>query len=168
MSSRLLFFADALTAIEGAEDLSTQRSAFWPCALRRVAEGLGQPLKALPADWELVREPVERLQAFHLQCGDRTLANYKSGTKAALLWCQNPKHGKPGRRTAASDPSWKALFAPVTDPLRRQLSNFVRYCSDRGIAPTGVSESVLDSYLEHRAKVLDHKIWPRAERRRLA
>ncbi len=130
MSSRLPSFADALAAIENADDLSAHRAAFWPCALRRIAEGLGQPVEALPANWELVREPVERLQAFHLQCGDRTLANYKSGAKAALLWFANPKHGKPGRRTAASDPHWKALFSPVTDPLRRQLANFVRYCSD--------------------------------------
>ena len=133
MSPRILSFADALAAIEKADDLSAPRATLWPCALRRIAEGLDQPLEALPADWERVRGPVERLHAFHLQCGARTLANYKSGTKAALLWFADPKHGKPGRRTAASDPQWKALFSPVTDPLRRQLSNLSATARSEGL-----------------------------------
>jgi integrase len=114
-----------------------------------------------------MRDPISRLRALDVGCGSRTLANYKSAAKAALHWFENPRYGKPGRRTAASDPLWTSLFAPVTDPHRRRLANFVRYCSDRDIAPTAVSESVLDAYFQHRNEVLDHKIMPNAERRRL-
>ncbi len=167
-SSPSASFVDVIAAVESATDLSPHRATLWPCALSRLAKGLGQSPEMLPADWAQVRDPIERLQAFHLACGSRTLANYKSAAKAALHWFADRRHGKPGRRTAASDPEWKTLFAPVKDPLRRQLTNFVRYCSDQGITPGEVSESVLDMYFQHRATVLDHQTWDRAERRRLA
>jgi len=161
-------FADVIAAIEEeATGAPADKSVFWTCALRRLAESLGQPVSVMPAHGGQVWERIERLQPIHLQCGAKTLANYKSAAKAALRWFDHRQLGPSSRRTAAADPAWSALFAPVKDPLRRRLTNFVRYCSDRGIAPEAVSESVLDAYVRYRAETIDLP-YERAERRCLA
>src|SRR5687767_8264467 len=94
-------FADVIAAIESAADVPDDKAALWPCALRRLAEGLGRPPELVPIHGGEVWERIERLKAVHLQCLPKTLANYKSAAKAALRWFDHQTLAPSARRTAA-------------------------------------------------------------------
>jgi hypothetical protein len=54
-------FADAISAIEQADDLSSQHRRHWVCSLGQIAKWLDRPLVVIPARWTSVRMPVAQL-----------------------------------------------------------------------------------------------------------
>ena len=77
--------------------------------------------------------------------------NHKANTKAALRWLSQekdvPEYG------AQLAPEWEQLRAKVEDNVdRSRLSPLMRYCSAKGIAPDAVEETVIDAFMEYRAR----------------
>jgi integrase len=143
-------FADALTIVAGATDLSEQVRRHWICSLRQVAKALDMPLELVPARWSAIRTRVGQLHHAPLGLIAKTLANHRSNTKAALLWLHKerhvPAHGAP------LSAEWGRLKARLDREVRWRLSPLMRYCSGRGIAPEQVNEEVIDGYMEYRGR----------------
>ena len=134
-------FADALAAIDAAEDLPNARREQWACALRRLAKALGKEPWELAARWTAARWLVAPLHHAQLGLEPRTLDNYRASAKAALAWfCR--AEGVPTRGAPLS-PAWKALSASIGVGLHRKgLLAFMRFCSANEITPEMVDEAV--------------------------
>ena len=142
-------FADAVSAIEQATELSPQQRAQWCSALRQIASALDKPMVTLPARLTAVRLQLERLHPATIGANPKTLANQKSNVKAALRWLSTEHDVSP--RGAPLTPAWAALRDGIDDYGRKaRLSGLMRYCSGRGIEPEAVDEAALDDYFAYR------------------
>jgi integrase len=142
-------FADALSAIEKAADLTRQKRAQWASALRQIAKALDKPMATLPARWTAARFNVERLHPATVGCNAKTLGNQKSNVKAALRWFGKEHEVAP--RGVPLTTAWKGLRDTVEGyGPKSRLSGLMRYCSGRNIEPEAVDETVLDDYFIYR------------------
>jgi integrase len=154
MSKSTLFepsFADAIAAIEQADELSRSKRTHWTCSLRQISKGLDRPPECIAARWGAVAIQVNQLHHTGNGVEWKTLANHKSNAKAALIWfCKDrglPLRGAPLR------PEWVQLRRRLTDHSRlAKLSGFLRYCSFKNVSPGQVDETVLDDYMRYRAE----------------
>jgi integrase len=144
-------FADAIGAIEQADDLSDQHRRHWTCSLSQIAKWLDRPLMLIPARLTSVRIAVAQLHHARLGITAKTLANHKSNVRAALRWFNN-KHDVPVRGVPLSL-EWAKLCDGIKDRGQKaRLYSLMRYCSGRGIGPTSVDDTILDDYLLYRAE----------------
>jgi integrase len=154
MSKITLFepsFADAIAAIETAEDLPRSKRVHWACSLRQVAKAFDRPSQSIAARWGAVAIQVNRLHHADSGVEWKTLANHKSNAKAALTWFRKD-HDLPLRGTPLR-PEWQQLRRRLTDRSRlAKLSGFLRYCSFKNISPPQIDEAVLDDYMRYRAE----------------
>src|SRR5258708_907306 len=131
-----LSFADAITAIGRADDLTPSKRAHWICSLRQIAKALDRPPESIAARWGAVAIQVNRLHHTASNVEWKTLANHKSNAKAALLGFRK-EHDLPLR--GALRPEWQQLRRSLKDRSRlAKLSGLLRYCSMKGIAPLEV------------------------------
>jgi integrase len=144
-------FAEAITAIEAAHDLSEQQRRHWVCSLRQVAKWLDRPVRTIPARWTSIRLPVERLHHVPLGVTAKTVANHKANVRASLRWF-GKRHDVPARGVPLS-PDWAKLRDDIGDRGRRaRLYALMRYCSGRGIAPNLVEGTVIDAHFRYRSE----------------
>ena len=64
MSKSTLFepsFADAIAAIEQADELSRSKRTHWTCSLRQISKGLDRPPECIAARWGAVAIQVNQL-----------------------------------------------------------------------------------------------------------
>lgn len=144
-------FADAITAISAATDLSVETRRHWRSSLTGIARAFDQPLKLIPARYSAVRARMAALHHVPLDWVAKTLANHRSNAKAALIWFAREKdvlqHG------VVLSPAWDRLRVQLTDPSTRyRLMPLMRFCSGVDIEPGAVDEAVLDRYMDHRAR----------------
>ena len=102
-------FADAIAAIEQANDLPPAKRTHWASSLRQIAKALGRPPESIAARWGAVALSVNILHHSNTGVAWKTLANHKSNAKAAIHWFQKdndlPKRGTP------SDPGMEGASA---------------------------------------------------------
>jgi len=144
-------FADAITIIAAAGELSEQTRRHWSTSLRQIAKALDKPLEVIPARYSAVRADLGQLHHAPAGVTAKTLQNHKSNAKSALLWLARergvPEHGTP------FTPAWEALRAQIRDRLVRwRLSSFMRFCSASNIIPIDVGEAVVDRFLSYRSR----------------
>jgi integrase len=142
-------FADAVSIIAAAQELSEQTKRHWTTSVRQIAKALDKPIAVIPARYSAVRADLARLHQVPAGLTVKTLKNHKSNVKSALLWLARekgiPEHGAP------LSVDWEPLRAAVKDSLvRSRLSSFMRYCSANNIAPAGVDEGTVDSFVSYR------------------
>jgi hypothetical protein len=144
-------FAEAMRAIETADELPARTRAHWCCSLRQISRAMDKPPELIPARWSAINSPVGRLHHARVGSTPKTLANHKSNVRAALLWFAEEKNVP--KMGAALLPAWASLRVRMADQHRRKrLSGLMRYCSARGIVPGAVDESVVDGYMRYRAE----------------
>jgi hypothetical protein len=144
-------FADAITAISAATDLSEETRRHWRSSLTRIAKAFDQPLELIPARYSAVRARMAALHHVPLDWVAKTLANHKSNAKAALIWFAKEKDVLP--HGAALSPAWDRLRIKLTDPSTRyRVMPLMRFCSGFDIEPEAVDEAVVDRYFDHRAR----------------
>lgn len=144
-------FAEALAAIERANELSLEKGRHWACSLRVIAKALGRPPALVPARWTAVRYPIGRLHHAPLGVTAKTLANHKANVRTALAWLAQEEEIP--SRGAPLSPEWEELRERIDHyRTRANLSSLMRFCSARGIAPAAVDETVIDDLLEYRAR----------------
>ncbi|HTV29127.1 MAG TPA: hypothetical protein VMF32_15185 [Xanthobacteraceae bacterium] len=158
-------FADAITAVDKAEMLPPSRRTHWCCSLRAIAKALDRPPESIPARWGAVALQVNQLHHANGGMEWKTLANHKANAKASLLWFRG-EQGLPRRE--ALRPEWRQLRRGIKERFHLvALSNLIRFCSLKGIAPAAVDEAVIDTYMAYRAKTtalaVDTKARPRLE-----
>jgi integrase len=144
-------FADAITAISAATDLSVETRRHWRSSLTGIAKAFDQPPELIPARYSAIRARMAGLHHAPLDWVAKTLANHRSNAKAALIWFAREKdvlqHG------VALSPKWDRLRVQLTDPSTRyRLMPLMRFCSGVAIEPGAIDETVIDRYLDHRAR----------------
>ena len=144
-------FADAIAAIEKAEELSPAKRTHWACSLRIIAKLLGRPPKCIAARWQAVAVKVNVLHHADSGVEWKTLANHKANAKAALFWFR--KDNELPQRGAPLMKEWSFLRRRVTDLSRKnKLTGLIRFCSMKGIMPAEVNDAAVDSYMRYRAE----------------
>jgi integrase len=144
-------FADAITAIGQAHDLTPSKRTHWMCSLRQITKALDRPPESIAARWGAVVHQVSRLHHAGTDVEWKTLANHRSNAKAALIWYRK-EHDLP-LRGASLRPEWQRLRCRLVDRSRlAKLSGFLRYCSMKGVGPLEVDETVLDDYMHFRSE----------------
>ncbi|MGA2842248.1 MAG: site-specific integrase [Steroidobacteraceae bacterium] len=144
-------FADAIAAIEQASDLPPAKRTHWASSLRQIAKALGRPPESIAARWGAVALSINLLHHSNTGVAWKTLANHKSNAKAATHWFQ--KDNGLQKRGTPLIPEWKALRRKLSDLSRKsKLSGLIRYCSLKGIMPAEVDDTVVDNYMDYRAK----------------
>ena len=121
-------FADAMAAIERAEDLSPKQKRHWLTSLRQLARYLDRPLSLIPTRIAAIGEAVKKLHPARLGVGRKNFINHRANARSALLWFnkQTPYSG----RKAPMDPSYRALLDRVEDRYAKDvLSPFFRFLS---------------------------------------
>lgn len=144
-------FADAMTAISAATDLSEEARRHWRSSLTGIAKAFDQPPEIIPARYSAIRARMAALHHVPLDWVAKTLANHKSNAKAALIWFAKEKDALP--HGVALSPTWDRLRIQLTDPSTRyRLMPLMRFCSGVLIEPEAVDETVIDRYMEHRKR----------------
>lgn len=144
-------FADAITAISAATDLSEETRRHWRSSLMGIAKAFDQPPELIPARYSAIRARMAALHHVPLDWVPKTLANHKSNAKAALIWFSKEKDVLP--HGVALSPAWDRLRIQLTDPSARyRLMPLMRFCSGVHVEPGAVDEGVLDRYMDHRAR----------------
>ena len=145
-------FAEAIAFILGASELPEQTRRHWATSLRQIAKALDKPLEVIPARYSGVRAELAQLHEVPAGLTPKTLRNHKSNTKSALCGSLGSEASLsmecPWRRT------WQVLVARIRHKLvRLRLSALMRFCSANGIGPEEVDESVVQRFLEYRARI---------------
>jgi integrase len=144
-------FADAITAIRAAPDLSVQNQRHWPSSLTGIARAFDQPMELIPARFSAVRARMAALHHVPLGWTAKTLSNHRSNAKVALLWFVKEAGVLP--HGVALTPAWETLYSPMRDPSTRyRLLPFARFCSGVGVEPKAVDEAVVDRFMDHRTR----------------
>jgi integrase len=144
-------FADAITAIAAAPDLSEETRRHWRSSLTGIARAFDQPPDLIPARYSAIRARMAALHHAQLDWVPKTLANHKSNAKAALIWFAREKDVLP--HGVALSPAWDRLREQLSDPSTRyRLMPLMRFCSGVHIEPDAVDEGVIDRHMDHRAR----------------
>jgi hypothetical protein len=142
-------WADAIAAIEKADDLRADQKRQLPTSLRRMAAYLDKPLSMIPTRIAAVGAAVKKLHPSRLGVNPKTFANHRANAKAALLWFnrQTPGCG----RKAWMEPCYRSLLEQVPDGYARDmLSPFFRFLSAHGVQPDDVRDRHVDAFIAYR------------------
>ena len=142
-------FADAMAAIEKAEDLSPTQKRHWVTSLRQMGLYLDRPLTLIPTRLAAIGPAVKRLHPARLRVKTKTFINHRANAKAALLWFnrQTPGCG----RKAAMDDDYRLLLEQVPNRYARDmLSPFFRYLSALGVRPKDVGDGHVEAFIAYR------------------
>ena len=142
-------WADAIAAIDKAEDLSSAQKRHWWTSLRQTGRYLDRPLSLIPTRIAAIGPAMKKLHPARLGVNAKTFANHRANARAALLWFnrQTPGCG----RKALMDPCYRSLLEQVPDRhARDMLSPFFRFLSAYGVRPDDVRDSHVEAFIAYR------------------
>lgn len=135
-------FADVMSVIASAPDLTPTRRRDLASGLRRVAKAIGWAVDDIPADPVWLRPRIAKVVPAALGLSPKSWANAVSDARAALA-----AFGIVERRRAPSMPLtedwqdlWQCLLALDDRSLTVGLGRFVRFLSRIGVVPAEVSD----------------------------
>ena len=142
-------FADALAAIEAAEELSPAQKRHWSTSLRQMAGYLDRPLTLIPTRIAAIAPAVKALHPARLGVHPKTFANHRSNARTALLWFNRQTYDS--GRSGYMHPHYRALWDQIRDRYARDLlSPFLRFLSAHEVAPGDVKDCHVDAFMDHR------------------
>jgi hypothetical protein len=150
-------FADAMVAIEKADELSPALRRHWSTSLRQMGGYLDRPLSLIPTRIAAIGPAVRELHPARLRVNPKTFANHRANAKAALLWFnrQTPDSG----RKAPMDPCYRSLLEQVEDRYAKDmLSPFFRFLSAQGIQLHDVRDSHVEAFQAYRRETSFGKV----------
>jgi hypothetical protein len=142
-------WADAIAAVEKADDLRPDQKRHLATSLRQMAAYLDKPLSMIPTRIAAVGPAVKKLHPARLGVNPKTFANHRSNARTALLWFnrQTPGCG----RTSWMAPCYRSLLERVPNRhARDMLSPFFRYLSANRVRPEDVRDDHVDAYVAYR------------------
>ena len=150
-------FADAMAAIDKAEDLSPTQKRHWLTSLRQMARYLDRPLSLIPTRIAAIAEAVKKLHPARLSVNPKTFINHRANARAALLWFnrQQPDFG----RKAPMDPRYRSLLSQVEDRYAKDvLSPFFRFLSAHDTQPYDVGDEHAEAFQVYRRETSFGKV----------
>ncbi|MFX3653930.1 MAG: hypothetical protein ACN6IW_00360 [Paracoccaceae bacterium] len=141
-------FADALSFIDGAPDISPTRRRDLASGLRRVAKAIGCEPSEIPADPAWLRPRIARVAPAAVGLTSKSWSNTVSDAKAALaaFGVIEGKQPKPTPLSASWEPLWRLVLASKDPSLSPALGRFVRFLSRLGVEPEEVADAHADAY----------------------
>ena len=134
-------FADAIQAIEKADDLTPAQKRHLTTSLRQIGRYLGRPLSLIPASIAAIGPAVKNLHPARLGVNPKTFANHRANARMALLWFnrQTPYRGR--KPPMASN--YRLLLDRIEDRYAKEmLSPFFRFLFARGIQHDAIGDRV--------------------------
>jgi integrase len=150
-------FADAMTAIGEAEDLSLAQKRHWVTSLRQMARYLDRPPSLIPTRIAAIAEAVKKLHPATLGVNRKTFINHRANARAALLWFNR---GQPDSgRKAPMDPRYRSLLEQVEDPYAKDvMSPFFRYLSGQHIQLHDIGDDHTEAFQAYRRETSFGKV----------
>jgi len=150
-------FADAMAAIEKAEDLSLTQKRHWLTSLRQMARYLDRPLALIPTRIAAIGPAVKDLHPARLGVNPKTFINHRANARAALLWFnrQQPDSG----RKAPMDSRYRSLLEQIEDRYAKDvLSPFLRFLSAQSIPLLDIRDSHAEAFQTYRRETSFGKV----------
>jgi integrase len=133
---------EVVAHVEADSGLAPTRQRDLVSAVRRIAELIGKPLDALPADLNALRPRINAVRPALHQISPKTWTNLKTNFRAAVLAAGGRERGRSAR---SSD--WQTLHDCLPDKrMANGLSRFITWCSGQGIAPAQVDDVVMTCF----------------------
>lgn len=139
--------AELRERIEADHELSVYKRRDIASACRSLAEWFHLPETSIPASAPYIREKIERVHPTLINVTQRRVQNVRSLILSAMRHLKiNTKLAPTSAKLTAE---WQVLYDLLSgDTYRKsELSRFMRYCSNQGIAPNSISDVVSDGYL---------------------
>ena len=138
-------FADVIAVLQNIEDLSKTRRRDLISALRSMARFVEKDVALIPANTEWLRQRLRQVHPRQLRVSEKHFQNVKSAVMAALkMTIGNNK------RLAAfpeMTPEFDHLYQAIPDRMMGyKLSRFFRFCSERGLSPTTVTNNTVAKF----------------------
>jgi integrase len=131
-----------VTQLEADLALAPIRQRDLISAVRRMADLVGKPLDALPADLNALRPRINAVRPALHQISAKTWTNLKTNFRAAVLAA-----GGRQRSRAVRSADWQTLHERLPDKrMANGLSRFITWCSRQGIAPEQVDDAVMTRF----------------------
>jgi hypothetical protein len=146
LSPDQLTLADLTDRIAADESLLPGRRKDILSALNTFSRVVGKPLTALAANARFLRGVFTTATPTAAGITKERWANIRSLVLAALT--SEGLASVPGRYTAPLSQAWQTLWdrLPPGKGLRDQMSRLFHFCSANGIAPTEITDAVIDGY----------------------
>lgn len=138
--------AELMARIHRDDTLSPTRRRDLVSALRRLCRLLGLDPASEPATHERVRVLLRKVTPQRAGIAAKTLENLRANLAAALrLYRVGHLRGQQGLSLA-----WQELRLGLPQSAARYgLSRFIRFCSERGVAPAIVDDATLAAFAAH-------------------
>ena len=138
-------FSDVMERIREMDELSKSRRRDIISALRSMAKFFGLRPEEVPANTNWLRHRLRQFHPKQVGITEKYLANVKSAVLAALkLTGSNNVHTawQPPMNTA-----FQTLYDAVPDRMQvYKLSRFFRWCSDQGLSPDQVTDTLIEAF----------------------
>lgn len=133
---------DIIDRLQCREDLPPRRRRDLISAVRSVARLLARPPALIVANLAQLRRALAAAGPAAVDMSKKRLANVKADAARALslVGTAQTRH----RRAGSLSAEWQSLASQLHPGLRWSLSRVAGWCSDNGIAPGMVDDSVLD------------------------
>jgi len=137
--------ADVLGLIEVERGSAPRRRQDQASAIRTLARALGRRPAEIPADPSYLRNRISETTAVMAGLAPRRWKNILSLARSALREAGLSK--VPARNTTPLSASWADLLRHLNDiSLRTRLSRLARWCSQKGIEPAAVDDSLVADF----------------------
>jgi len=135
---------DLADRIEADPALSASRRRDLLSSISTGCRWIGQPAEAVSADPDYLRPRIAEFHGALLGVSQKRLDNVMSGLRTALRLA----HWQVPRSRQGLSLEWRRLAdALPQDRTQWRLSSFMRFCSQRGIEPTDVTDKTFDEFL---------------------
>src|SRR3974390_2509031 len=136
---------DVLRLVEAEQAAPARRRQDQASAIRSLAKALGRRPEEVPAHPCYLRDRIAEPAPAMAGLAPRRWRNIVSLVRTALKEAGIAK--LPARNTAPLAAAWVHLFRCLNDTsLRTRLSRFARWCSQNGIEPVAVDDSVIADF----------------------
>ena len=135
--------ADVLADLEFDAGLSPTRCGDLRSAIRRFCVLIDRDPARVPASIADLRGAINGLSPARAGISAKSCQNIRANLLGALRHDANP-----GSNRAPLAPAWQALYDKLPDKrLTCGLSRFLRFCSERGIAPETIDDAVVQDFV---------------------
>ncbi|MGG5812485.1 tyrosine-type recombinase/integrase [Falsiroseomonas sp. CW058] len=139
--------ADVLKCCHDSRTLTERRRGELISAVRTVAKGLCRLPREVPAAPGALRPLLTGITPAMASVSGGRWRNVLSLLRAALRVAG--LDAAPAQCREPRSPAWQALIGQLDDfHARYRLARLSSYCTDAGIAPGGVTDAILDAFLE--------------------
>ena len=137
--------ADVMDVVTRDPSITTTQRSDWLCALRRLAKLLNKDPRLIPAAPDALRDAFQSIVPAAFGMTDRRLGTIRSRCLSGLR--QAGIEVMRGRSSTMLSTAWQQFEQTLPDQRAKAgLSRFMRFCTEHGITPEQVDDTVFDRF----------------------